>query len=359
MTVRSSHLAVLAVIGLGLTTTIACKDKGDDTGGIGSDDGTGDDGTGTDTDSGATDTDGGTTDCEVDIDSLEPDDGDTGVYWRDPMEVTLDGATDPSNVTFTLTDSGGAAIPVTASWSEGGLVATLTAGDGMTGNETYTLQVDVCGNSASTSFTTSAYGLPLEGDPVSLKDTAFYFDLPGATFVQPPGVGALLATFLDVPIILGITDVSSTQIDLLGAQGERNDADEWIQDLAQVTWDFPVADFGTSPYFEAEAAEIVIGYSYGGDIYEIPVYNFHVEGTFSADGTRIGGGRAIGKGDTRNMGPLLGAGDEPDAVCEFLGTVGLVCEDCGDGNETCITLEALFPEAPVLPGVTVVEILAD
>lgn len=345
-------LALLALpLAFGLPTTLACSgDKGDDTsvagdGGSASDGGSSSDGGGS--------SDGGA-ECTVAVTDTEPESGETGWYWRDRYEVTLDGATDDAS--FTLTSSGGTDIPLSEEWSEGGLQVVLTPGVGMTGDETYTLSIDVCGTTTDVVFQTSSYGLPLESDPSALVGNTYFFDLPGATFVQPVGVGALLATFLDVPILLGVTNATSSEIDVLGAQAERNSSDEWVQDMAQLTWDFPAGPFDESPYFSADAAEVVITYSFGGDVYEIPVYNFHIEGTFTADGSMIGGGIALGKGDTSNMGPMLGLEDKPEALCGYLGDLGLECEDCGDGSMTCITLEAWFPEAPLMPDTDLVVI---
>ncbi|RME24289.1 MAG: hypothetical protein D6798_11560 [Deltaproteobacteria bacterium] len=327
----------------------ACNgDKTTDTGSGGGGDGGADGGV---TDGGSAD---GGSSCTVAVVETEPDDGETGWFWRDELTVTLDGATD--DVSFRLVDSSGTEIPLTESWSEGGLVATLTPGEGMTGLEVYTLTIDVCGTTTEVAFETDEYGLPLEDAPESLVGHTYYLDLPGATFVQPAGVGALLSTFLDVPILAGVTAASETSIDLLGAQAMRDSSDNWVQDTDQLTWDFPAAPFDTAPFFETTADEIVINYSYGGSVYAIPVYDFHIEGTLSADGQRIGGAIAMGKGDTKNMGPMLGAGDEPDAVCKFFASVGLECEDCGDGTMTCLTLEAHFPEATLLEGVELVEV---
>ena len=351
-------LTLTLTLAVALAGAVGCKDKGgDDTGDGGTGDGgagdggTGDGGTG---DGGVGD--GGTTSCTVAVDETEPEDGDTGWYWRDALEVTLDGATD--SLSFSLVDSSGTAIALTDSSSEGGLVHTLTPGAGMTGMETYTLTIEVCGDTQTVTFQTDEFGQPLESPANDLAGNTYYFDLPGATFVQPVGVGALLATFLDVPILVGFTAADETMVDLLGAQAARDADDEWVQDTDQLTWDFPAAGFEEAPFFQAIASEIVIGYSYGGDLYEIPVYEFQVEGTIAADGQSIGGGRALGQGDTRNMGPLLGAGEEPTALCEMLADIGLVCEACPDGEMSCLTLEVLFPEAPLMADITLVEVEA-
>jgi len=337
-------LLILPALVLAAAAGTACKDKGGTTDDSGLGDGGGTDGGG----DGGGDT--GTTTCTVAVTATTPTDGTTAWYWRDDLQVTLDGATD--DVVFSLTDSGGSLIPTTFSTSEGGLVYTITPVSGMTGMETYTLTTQVCGETSAISFETDEYGTPLAMDATSLVGNTYFFDLPGATFVQPAGVGALLSTFLDVPILVGITAADNTMIDLLGAQATRDSSDAWIQDLAQLTWDFPAASFTDAPYFSATAAEITIGYAYGGDIYDIPVYDFEIRGTLSSDGLKIGGGQALGQGDTRNMGPLLGgAADDPTAVCDLLSGVGLVCEKCPDGVQACLTLEAHFSDAPLLDGV--------
>ena len=139
----------------------------------------------------------------------------------------------------------------------------------------------------------------------------------------------------------------------MGAQGMVDGTSgEIIQNRTFSTWDFGQASFSDAPFFGATTAGIAIDYA--GSV--IPMHNFHVEGTFSADGETIGGAMASGFGDTRDMGPLLQLGGDPDAVCDFAAGLGLDCVDCPDGNPWCLEIEARFDDADWIEGLDLREI---
>jgi hypothetical protein len=347
----SSALALLLLFG-----TSCDGDKADDTGGVIGDGGTSDGGT---TDSGAADggtSDGGTGDsgsgppCTAALIDSEPGADEVDVYWRD--DIVLDFDSDATGAQLLLTWADGSSdLSALATWESGGLVATIS-GLQLQDSTAYTLSI-ACGDGFEVPFTTSTYGAPLEVDTATLVGQTYYLDLPGAKFVEPPGVGALLGLFLEQPILVGVTSVDAKWIDTLGAPGIEDGVGGATQDLDQGTWDFPAADFTQAPYFTTDPTDIVITYSYDID-YEIPIYGFVLEGTFSADGSSIGGGKAGGIGDTRNLGPALSLGDDPDALCKYMSGFGLVCEACPDGVEACMYIEAWFDPAPAQDGVVLV-----
>ena len=117
------------------------------------------------------------------------------------------------------------------------------------------------------------------------------------------------------------------------------------------TWDFPITDFSTSPYLETQVELITLGYA-GIDI---PIEDFLLQATFSADGNTLGGGYISGIGDTRNLGALLGE-DDPNAICELAATLGVNCQVCGDGEPYCLRLSAQDLDGSVLPGLVLVEL---
>ena len=77
----------------------------------------------------------------------------------------------------------------------------------------------------------------------------------------------------------------------------------------------------------------------------------HLEGTFSPDGTSLGGAWFGGLVNTSELAPLLDLGsvDEPDIICEYISAFGLSCENCGDGTPYCIYVEAHFGEDKEFP----------
>lgn len=284
--------------------------------------------------------------CTAQVLEFSPENGDTGVYYRDALGVIFDKqATDYA--TFTLEDAASTSLGVQATWDASGLNATVTPVHPLDSNTTYKLTVSVCDTIAATQFETSKYGTPMTVATSDLIGLTYHFDLSEANYTQPPNVGSILATYLGEPLLIGVVDADDTQITILGAQGKVDDVTgDVAQDKGYTTWDFGSADFSGAPFFSAGTDSIVIEY----DGTEIPVYDFYLEGSFESDAATIGGGMARGLGDTRNLGELIGLGSDPGAVCEFVAGVGLECETCPDGNDYCLTIEGYFEPSPLVPG---------
>lgn len=325
----------------------ACNgdDKGGDTGAV--------DDTGTPTDTSDTDTNDTDTDtvdtsvpCETVAIATTPDDGTTDFYYRDTLGVTF--SDDASGATIKLLDGAGAEVASTINWGDGNFQAEVVPNEPLDGDAAYQLHIEVCEYTGDVLFTTSSYGLPLAEEAAGLVGSTYVLDLSKADILQPEGLGYLLAAYLTEPILLGVDHADESVIGLVGAQGYKKNDGTYKQVGAEV-WLFPDADFTSSPYFAASTPAISIDYS---DV-AIPIENFSLAGTFAADGSRIGGGWASGLGDTRNMGPLLALGDEPDAVCTLMSALSLSCEACADGEPYCVFLEVEFDEAPLAEGLTI------
>ena len=113
---------------------------------------------------------------------------------------------------------------------------------------------------------------------------------------------------------------------------------------------FPPSDWVEAPYFSGDTEEIVVTYASASSVTNITIHQVHLEGTFAADGSSMGGAWASGLCDTRNLGPLLDMGSDEDVVCNYLASFGLPCIDCGDGEELCVYMEAYFDDAPLIDG---------
>ncbi len=306
-----------------------------------------------DTDSG--DTDSGDTDdtnvaCETTVSSVSVEDGAVDVYYRGSITVSFDGDAASDGATFTLVDATGAAVPFQTTWAEGNVMATLD----MVGTpaSAHTLSVSLCDVMTVVGFTTSGTGSPLTIDPAELVGDTFVFSFAQSTIVDPPFLDLLKGRFLTAPILLGVTSVDATNIDILGGLGTLNDRGEYRQ-LNLPTWDFPVADFAGQPYFQASTDVITIMY---GDV-AIPVHDFAFSGTFRADGSAIEEATAGGFCDTRYMGPALGQPDNPNAVCDFAEAAGIPCLPCADGEVYCVNVWAVDITAELVDGLTLVEVL--
>lgn len=301
----------------------------------------GDDG-GTDGTDGA---DGG--DCTAEVVETLPESGDNEVYTREILEVLFSEDVRTIEPSFSLMDSAGGAAAITVTYDETGMRAFVAPDEAMVADATYTLAVDVCASSAAVDFSTTYYGAPLELSDSELVGLTYAFDLGGANYTKPAGLGAVLGSFLSAPLLIGIGDLTDGNIQILGTQGLDGDSGPEL-DPSYPVWDFGSADFSTSPYFSSDPVDIELDY----DGIPIPIYNFSLFGTFAPDGSSIGFAGASGSGDSRNMGPLIGAGSDPSAICDTAAGFGVSCEDCpNDGQPYCLEIELEFEPAPLAAGI--------
>ncbi len=289
--------------------------------------------------------------CEERITSFIPAAGTNDWYWRDaPAGVVA--VPDPSAYGVWLQDAIGATVPATIGWS-GDTSFTLVPDEALLPCAQYELVLTDCASVRRVAFSTSAFGQPIASGNGSLVDRTFVLDLEGATWEQPVGLGGLFGLYLDDPILLGVLYADAVYIDFIAALAIVSDIGGVTQDPDQDPWEFPTADFSGAPYFDATAALVELHVpDSGGDDIILPVEDFRLEGTFSADGAAIGGGRLTGLADTRDLGALLGSAGDPDAACDEAGTFGASCVACGsDGGMYCLEIEATGIEGTLLPGV--------
>ena len=287
--------------------------------------------------------------CEVAVVETDPLDGNTNWYYRDTIQVVFsDPAADMAS--FTTTESRtGDSVDVIVTWDDTGFVASLSGPSGdWAGQTSYTVDVSVCDSNTLMSFETTEYGTSLNENPQSLVGNTYNFDMSAVTYLAPPMIGPVMSLYLSTPLLIGVIDADDTSITIVGAQGYTDEiSGEVLQDPTIATWDFGTADFQDSPFFAASGQTV---FEYLG--YEIPIHDFSFEGTFSPDGTSIGGGVFVGLGDTTDMGPLLQVGSEPDATCNELATFGVECEPCpndsADDTPLCLTVVGVFEEGELL-----------
>lgn len=172
-------------------------------------------------------------------------------------------------------------------------------------------------------------------DPSSLVGRTYGFKFGDATIAEPAALGAIIASYVTAPVMVGVTASDSSSIDLLGGLGVA-DSDPAEQDACVPTFDFPASSFGTNPDFSAGPtdASLSIGAS-------VPVYGLTLTGRFAEDGSDIHNGTFTGLVDTRPIGPLLSGGGGDDAVCLAAKNFAISCVDCpGDVGTFCLNLVA-------------------
>ena len=305
-------------------------------------------------------------DCMTVPEEISPKDESSGVYWRDSLRVTF---TEPvEDTAFALrstpTDTGVAVHEpaLIESWNETDQIVDLTPQGYLHADTDYALDITVCDVTYTSTFSTDSYGDALDMEASELEGRTYVVELDDVDFTEPAGFGSFLALYLDVPILIGVQELSpdGTTFDMLGAQGRlKNDGTytqkytETVDDVKYTvaTWPFEEVSFN-DPFFSGTAELVTIRYSNA----EIPVHDFHIEGTFTPDGESFAGAKLWGLGDTRNMAPLFDEADDPTYVCELVSSSGVECEPCpGDGEPLCLFLKGEDITARWLDYITLIE----
>lgn len=206
--------------------------------------------------------------------------GVTDWYHRDAPSVRT-GTTVADAYTAAIVDQDGVPVASHVEWITNQAEFQVIPDVPLAPASSYSLAITDCEGLHFVPFGTSELGLPLIDGPEGLIDAAFAIQLRDATFVTPPGLGSLIALYLDWPVLLGVQFANGDIIDLIGAQGYIAGSGTPRQLLNEPTWDYPLASFADAPYVEAEAPSVQIAAS---NAITLTIYSFHLQGTFAADG---------------------------------------------------------------------------
>jgi len=190
-----------------------------------------------------------------------------------------------------------------------------------------------------------------------LVGRAFSVDFESATFVEPPGVGAILQSQLgDTEMLCDIlpsSDLSAGEIHYVFAMGDGFGGQDYCQVTTQPTWGNDGV-VGTSddqpgvwdnPYFEMGPVE---GMSLTVDGLPMMLNSFEMTGVFTPSGNAIVDGTLDAVIDTRPLAPLLDEEGGPSAICDLVSeTIGVSCVECGAPNpgQFCLNLSIEDSEA--------------
>jgi hypothetical protein len=180
----------------------------------------------------------------------------------------------------------------------------------------------------------------------TLIGRSYAVDLGGATFVQPPGIGAILGSLLTQDVLIGVTGAGDTTLDLVGALSVEGGT---AQDFCSAAIVFPApADFTNPPIFTVGPQDTSLAVS--GET--VTIFGMELGGTFSADGTLFENGGFAGEVDMRELVQVVDAlGGTADEACGTLEAIGAACAACSsDGAEACLVLEAVDVAAAEIPG---------
>ncbi len=250
-----------------------------------------------------------------------PADAAAGVYYRSTVEFQLDALVGTEEITVAANGT-----PVAGTTTDDGKRLVFTPDAPFSASTTYeaTLNWD-CGPTVTT-FTTSDVGDP--ADTAGLTGLTFGLDLGGGRWVQPAGVGSLVASLLENALLVQVLAADASSMDLKGSISEGA-----IQDPCAVSFFFPnQADFSTNPYFTVAADELPL--FIGGA--PVIIEGMNMTGSVASDLSRIEGATLSGTLDASSLDGVM-EGD----TCELLGTFNVSCEPCDDGTgDHCLTILA-------------------
>ena len=270
--------------------------------------------------------------CEVEGVALSNPTTDGGeLYYRAHVEFVFDGIDEDARIA--VSDGIGNAVSGTSSWTDNKLSFAPNAP--LTPSTSYSATLTHCAGENTIGFRTTSIGAPLEAG-VDLVGKTYVVNLDDARFVKPAGVGALLLGLLEQYLLLGVTAGSDSEIQILGASSKsKEDTD---QNTCEPSIDFPTADFN-EPFFSVGPERTSL--SVGG--MSVVISDLILSGDFASDGSYIGGAILAGLIDARDLaGVLVDNGliedEDPSAVCDLIATFGVLCEECGDGADYCLSI---------------------
>jgi hypothetical protein len=291
-------------------------------------------------------------DCTDKIIETAPEAGATDWYWRDPLTAAVS-SVNAEAYPASLRSSDGPEVAGALGFD--GQVLTFQPNEPLRPSASYQWVVEDCLGPHVTAFTTSDLGTPLAGGPSAVVHRTYQIELSKANWVAPKGFGTILALYFTTPLLIGVDWADTRIVDLIGAPGGVTTSGAVVQDTTQATWDFPIADFGGAPWFQAATDKLSLNI----EGVTLDIHQFTIEATFAADASRLGGGVVEGLADTRKLGPLLGSPDDEAAVCKLAATLGATCEPCPDGEVYCLEMSARDVSAARLDGVAIRRIDAE
>ena len=269
-----------------------------------------------------------TTPCNNSVVSTYPEAGEAGVFYRTSVEFRL--AVEDPTAFVTLAASGGSAV--NGSSSVDGSMVTFTPDDPLTPDREYTATLNwSCEPSVSVSWVTSEVGDAVE--PSDLVGRSYAISLASGRFIEPPGIGSLLASLIEFNMLIGVTYADSDELRMRGSLS--SDASSTEQDLCVPTLDYPAADFSLNPYFEMVTDSLPLEISGMETTFE----NVVLSGAVASDFSRVEGATMRAEIDTRAFVAMIDPDGDAGTFCDLLATFTVDCEACADGSgEYCMTL---------------------
>lgn len=258
--------------------------------------------------------------CFTTIDATDPANGAVAHNYREPIVFTL---SEPDPTASFQADFAG-----TTRLADEGLTLIYDLDEPLEPEHDYEITLDYCRGSAAIAFTTSSLGSPMD-DPSSLVGAGWAIDPAEGRYIDGEGVGEVMSSFFGRSILVEVLSYDGDTMDIRAGVSEVGKSD---QEFCRRTNDIVGLDTSQLPYFTFETEELSFeAYDTG-----LNLLDFHIDGTFSADGTRVEGVTFSFKARISELAPILD--QEEDELCALAEQLGVACEVCG--GVTCISVAA-------------------
>jgi hypothetical protein len=189
-------------------------------------------------------------------------------------------------------------------------------------------------------------GSPLDIDPADLDGYTWDLVLSEGNYTDPPAVGALLAGVFTDSMLLGVTDVGTTTLDMSVAVGTPTGSGHTVGTILPLG----EADFSSPPDFEVDGSGSTLNYLYEGVAipFEDPVF----VGEMSRDGSELATVALTARIDTRELGSLFDLTGGESAVCDLVTTFGAECVPCADSEQLCLDIAVDWTNVELAPGIS-------
>lgn len=250
--------------------------------------------------------------CGAWLTASEPTSGEEDVWWTEPIVLSLTRAIHEGEVQTNLgegtTTLNGAIVTFVpdAPWPPASTVVATLIG---------------CGGSLGVSFATAASGLPVDAAAV-----------PGHSWQLGRDSSGALDSLRILDRMYGVTwpmlgvagSAESLTLSLFAASAAGETCDGWTGQL-DAAW---VTDSFVS--VESDTLTVLVG-----GTAPVPLRLEHFFVGFTPDGSAVEGTHLIGTLDVRDVAAAASLGVTVAEVCDLLGSFGVQCTPCADGEESC------------------------
>jgi hypothetical protein len=196
-------------------------------------------------------------------------------------------------------------------------------------------------------WTADIVGLATDGEGRS-ADYSYALDWSAAEITEPSGLGPSFKPYAELPSLLGMIDLSSTEMDLILAHGTKADPEIQDTDIATHTCSSTTTD---GSRFIAEVGDVTLTF----DGADMEVEDMFIMGDLSSDRSTISDAKFTYNAHVSFAMDILGVSSVEEA-CDMLESLDDGCQACNSGDVECLPVTLKGIEGTQLSSTTIVEV---